>query len=63
MELTMNNEESEAFMYYTVNDALDVINSLGLNNFLMFLFEQSKQRALTIEELEAMQVLHDNWNL
>lgn len=59
----MNNEESEAFMYYTVNDALDVINSLGLNNFLMFLFEQSKQRALTIEELEAMQVLHDNWNL
>ena len=59
----MNNEESEAFMYYTVNDALDVINSLGLNNFLRFLFEQSKQRALTIEELEAMQVLHDNWNL
>ncbi|MFB0911662.1 MAG: hypothetical protein QMA97_00440 [Glaciecola sp.] len=59
----MNNEETEAFMYYTVNDALDVIKSLGLNNFLMFLFEQSKQRALTIEELEAMQVLHDNWNL
>ena len=59
----MNNEETEAFMYYTVNDALDVIKSLGLNNFLMFLFEQSKQRALTIEELEAMQVLHDNWEL
>tara|TARA_R110000824_G_scaffold365699_1_gene554239 strand:- start:512 stop:691 length:180 start_codon:yes stop_codon:yes gene_type:complete len=59
----MNNEESEAFMYYTVSDALDVIKNLGLNNFLMFLFEQSKQRALTIEELEAMQVLHDSWEL
>ncbi len=59
----MNNVEAEAFMYYTVSDALDVIKNLGLNNFLMFLFEQSKQRALTIEELEAMQVLHDSWEL
>ena len=59
----MNNYEAEAFMYYTVNDAKDVIDHLGLNNFLELLFKEAKQRSLTIEEMEAMQVLHDSWEL
>ena len=59
----MNNEESEAFMYYTVIDALDVVKSIGMHNFLEVLFTESKQRALTIDEIEAMQTLHDSWEL
>ncbi len=59
----MNNIETEAFMYYTVNDAKDVIDSIGLSSFLEMLFKETKQRTLTIEELEAMQSLHNSWEL
>jgi hypothetical protein len=58
----MNNIE-EATLYYTVNDAIDVVNAIGLNSFLESLFKESKQRSLTIEEIEAMQTLHDSWEL
>jgi len=58
----MNNIE-EATLYYTVNDAIDVVNAIGLNNFLESLFKESKGRVLTIEEMEAMQTLHDSWEL
>ena len=58
----MNNIE-EATLYYTVNDAIDVVNAIGLNSFLESLFKESKQRSLTIEEIEAMQTLHDRWEL
>jgi len=58
----MNNIE-EATLYYTVNDAIDVVNAIGLNSFLENLFKESKQRSLTIEEIEAMQTLHDSWEL
>jgi len=58
----MNNIE-EATLYYTVNDAIDVVNAIGLNSFLENLFKESKQRSLTIEEIEAMQTLHDRWEL
>ena len=58
----MNNIE-EATLYYTVNDAIDVVNAIGLNNFLESLFRESKGRVLTIEEMEAMQTLHDSWEL
>ena len=58
----MNNIE-EATLYYTVNDAIDVVNAIGLNSFLENLFKESKQRSLTIEEIEAMQTLHERWEL
>lgn len=58
----MNNIE-EATLYYTVNDAIDVVNAIGLNNFLESLFRESKSRPLTIDEIEAMQTLHDSWEL
>lgn len=58
----MNNIE-ETTLYYTVNDAIDVVNAIGLNSFLENLFKESKQRSLTIEEIEAMQTLHDRWEL
>ena len=58
----MNNIE-ETTLYYTVNDAIDVVNAIGLNSFLESLFKESKQRSLTIEEIEAMQTLHDRWEL
>lgn len=58
----MNNIE-ETTLYYTVNDAIDVVNAIGLNSFLENLFKESKQRSLTIEEIEAMQKLHDSWEL
>jgi hypothetical protein len=59
----MNNIETEAYMYYTVNDAKDVIDSIGMRDFLTMLFKESKGRALTIEEIEAMEKLHEGWNL
>jgi len=58
----MNNIE-ETTLYYTVNDAIDVVNAIGLNSFLENLFKESKHRSLTIEEIEAMQTLHDSWEL
>lgn len=58
----MNNIE-EATLYYTVNDAIDVVNAIGLNSFLESLFKESKGRSLTIDEIEAMQTLHDSWEL
>ena len=58
----MNNIE-EATLYYTVNDAIDVVNAIGLNNFLESLFREAKARPLTIDEIEAMQLLHDSWEL
>ena len=40
-----------------------VIKNIGLCSFLEVLFKETKQRALTIEEMEAMQTLHDSWSL
>ena len=57
----MNN--IEATLYYTVNDARDLINEIGLSSFLKTLFTENKSRLLTVEEIEAMQLLHDNWEL
>lgn len=57
----MNN--IEATLYYTVNDARDLINDIGLSSFLEALFTENKSRLLTVEEIEAMQLLHDNWEL
>ena len=55
----MNNNE-EATLYYTINDAIDVINAIGLELFLESLFKESKKRSLTINEMEAMRTLHDS---
>jgi len=59
----MNNIETEAYMYYTINDAKDVIDSIGMRDFLTMLFKETKGRSLTIDEIEAMEKLHEGWNL
>ena len=55
--------EWEATAYYTLNDAYDLINQLGLKNFLEMLYHDKKRRLLTVEEYEAMQTLHNSWEL
>jgi hypothetical protein len=57
------NDREEAFLYHTINDAYDLITQYGFDNMVLMLFKEMKGRVLTIEELEAMQVLHDGWNL
>lgn len=55
--------EWEAHVHFAVNDALDLVNELGLKTFLDMLYKKKEGRVLTTEEIEAMQVLHDNWEL
>lgn len=55
--------QEEVSLYYTINDAHDLIQTIGLKQFLEFLYHEKQGRLLTIEEYEAMQVLHDNWDL
>ena len=57
------NDREEAFLYHTINDASDLIVQYGFDNMVLMLFKEMKGRDLTIEELEAMQVLHEGWNL
>lgn len=58
-----SSEEEEAFFYHTLMDAKELIELVGIKGFLESLYAEEKGRALTIEEMEAMQVLHDNWEL
>lgn len=53
----------EAFYYHTLTDAQELIKEVGLLGFLESLYAQEKKRPLTIDEMEAMRVLHDNWEL
>jgi hypothetical protein len=53
----------ETTMYYTLNDAHELIKQIGMKNFLESLYHEKVGRLLTVEEHEAMQVLHDNWDL
>ncbi len=53
----------EASYYYTLTDAHELIQAIGLREFLVALYREKQARLLTIPELEAMQVLHDNWEL
>jgi len=55
--------EWEASAYYTLNDAHELIEQLGMQNFLHMLYQEKKGRVLTIAEREAMEVLHNCWNL
>lgn len=53
----------EAFYFHTIFDAQELIKAVGLRGFLESLYAQEKGRALTLEEMEAMQVLHERWEL
>ena len=55
--------QAEVSLYYTLSDAHDLIKTIGLKQFLESLYHEKQGRLLTIEEHEAMQVLHDNWDL
>ena len=55
--------EWETSLYYTLNDAYELIEQIGLKNFLESLYHEKKGRLLTVEEHEAMQTLHDSWRL
>ena len=53
----------EAAAYYTLTDAHELIQAIGLRDFLEALYREKQGRLLTIDEQIAMQVLHDNWEL
>ena len=55
--------EWETSLYYTLNDAYELIGQVGLSNFLESLYHEKKHRLLTIEEHEAIQKLHESWEL
>lgn len=60
----MTNEDYLEFRYYaTLTDAFELIQDVGLSSFLQSLYVEKKQRALTIEEMEAMETLHARWEL
>jgi hypothetical protein len=60
----MNKEDLlEASYCYTLTDAIELINHFGFNSFVNDLFKAKSNRNLTIEEMEAMDKLHDGWNL
>lgn len=54
---------SEAGYYYVLNDAEELIREVGLSGFLEALYSEKKKRSLTIDEMEAIRTLHDNWEL
>lgn len=54
---------AEMYGYYSLMDARELIEMVGFRNFLEALYQEHKGRALTIEEIEAMEVLHNNWEL
>jgi hypothetical protein len=56
----MNNEYET---YATLNDAHELIKQVGMLNFLTSLYTEKQSRPLTIEEQEAMEVLHNSWEL
>lgn len=60
----MSNEDYFEFKFYsTLTDASELINDVGLKAFLESLYQEKKGRVLTIEEQEAMQTLHERWEL
>lgn len=67
MNENINNEQQrdylEASYSFTLNDCFNIISEYGFNSFVTDLFEIKKNRNLTIEEREAMDKLHEGWNL
>jgi hypothetical protein len=60
----MTNKDYDEYIHYaTLSDAYELIGSIGMNDFLSNLFIEKKGRALTIAEIEAMEVLHEGWTL
>ena len=57
------NDYIEYVTYATLNDAHELIKQVGMLNFLTSLYTEKQSRPLTIEEQEAMQVLHNSWEL
>lgn len=55
--------ECEWVLHHTMNDAEELIAMIGIRSFLENLYKDKKGRELTIEEMEAMQTLHDSWEL
>lgn len=55
--------QQEATLYYTLSDAYELIGAIGMKSFLEALYHEKKGRLLTVEEHEAMEVLHASWDL
>ena len=53
----------EYVTYATLNDAHELIKQVGMLNFLTALYTEKQSRLLTVEEQEAMEVLHNSWEL
>mgnify|MGYP003648606703 FL=1 len=60
----MTNIDYEEYkIYATLNDSHELIEQVGMLNFLTALYTEKQSRPLTIEEQEAMEVLHNSWEL
>jgi len=55
--------QQEATLYYTLTDAYELIGAIGMKSFLEALYHEKKGRLLTVEEHEAMETLHNSWEL
>lgn len=55
--------QAEAALYYTLTDAYELIQAIGLSSFLEALYHEKQGRLLTVEEHEAIQALHESWEL
>ena len=55
--------QQEATLYYTLTDAYELIGIIGMKSFLEALYHEKKGRLLTVEEHEAMEKLHNSWEL
>ena len=53
----------EYMTFATLTDAHELIKQVGMLNFLTALYTEKQSRPLTIEEREAMEVLHNSWEL
>ena len=53
----------EYVTFATLNDAHELIKQVGMLNFLTSLYTEKQSRLLTVEEQEAMEVLHNSWEL
>jgi|DEB0MinimDraft_3_1074331.scaffolds.fasta_scaffold17580_2 hypothetical protein len=57
------NPLAESSYHYTLLDAYELILAIGFDQFLEALYKDKKGRSLTIEEKEAIQTLHERWEL
>ena len=55
-------EQFEYFAHFTLEDSIELIKTIGVEGFLVMIHERlNENRAMTIEEQEAIGTLADSW--